>query len=216
MKRFIIPMMTILLSCTSIGKAQLIRSYGVKLAFTSASQNLDYPTPPWGWWTGIKTSANPGFNVAAFAEWLNIPFFSVVSQIEYAERGARMKYPVPGGWRSTEGRLHYLSVPILAKVTIPVGRASPYVLAGPRADFLIDYRDVQIPPWGNALSNPFYSDFKSAILGGSVGVGVQTTSVLPVALLAELRYNFDFFDSYNNGYLKVRNNAFDVWLGVGL
>jgi hypothetical protein len=205
-------MMTILLSCTAIGNAQLIKSYGVKLAYTSASQNIDYPTPPWGWWTGIKASAKPGFNIAAFAEWLNVPFFSVVSQIEYAQRGANLKYPLPGGWSSTDGRLDYLTIPILAKVTLPIGSGSPYLLAGPRADFLFNYRDVEI----QMNTNPFYSDFKKVMFGGSIGVGVQTGSLLPIALLAELRYNFDFLDSYNNDYLKVRNNAFDIWVGVVL
>jgi Outer membrane protein beta-barrel domain len=212
MRKMVLPLLVTLLSYISISNAQLIKSYGLKLASTSASQNLEYSTPPWGWWSGSKTTPKPGFNIALFAEWFNVPFFSVVSQIEYAQRGAHLEYAVPGGRWSTDGRVDYLSVPLLAKVTVPMGPASPYLLAGPRADFLVGYQDVEIQP----NTNPLYSNFKKAILGGSIGLGVETGSLLPVALLAELRYNVDFFDSYNKDNLKVRNNAIDVWLGVAL
>jgi hypothetical protein len=211
MKRLIISAMTILLFCANFANAQLLKSYGVKLAYTSTSQTFDYTTLPLGRWTGMKTSAKGGFSVAAFAEWLNIPLLSVVSQIEYTQRGARMVYPVPGGWWLTDGRMDYISIPVLAKVTAPLGAINPYVLTGPRADFLVGYQYVEIYP-----NNSIYSNFKKATLGGSAGVGVQTSSILPVTLSAELRYNFDFLNSYNGGYLKVYNNAFDVWIGVSL
>lgn len=216
MKRLFILATTLLLFCANLAKAQLIKSYGVKVAYTAASQSLDYPTPPWGWWTGTTTSAKSGFNVAAFAEWLNVPFFSVVFQVEYAQRGANARYAILGGWRTTDGLLQYLSVPIMAKVTIPTGLVSPYLLAGPRGDFLLAYRELGIQPWGNAPSLSFYSNFKRANLGASFGLGVETGSILPVQFLAELRYNLDIFDSYNDGNLKSRNNAIDVWLGVAL
>jgi hypothetical protein len=215
-KTQVTTVLTFLLLCASIGKAQFFKGYGIKVAYTSASQTLDYPAPPWGWWNGTTTSARSGFNVGVFAEWLNVPFISVVSQVEYAQRGANAKYAGPGGWWTTDGLLQYLSVPIMARVTIPTGPVSPYLLAGPRADFLLSYRELGIKPWGNATSLSFYSNFKRANLGASLGVGVETSSILPARLLAELRYNVDIFDSYNDGNLKSRNNAFDVWLGVAL
>lgn len=212
MRRIIVSMITFLFSCATISNAQLIESYGAKVAYTSSSQEFDYPTSPVGWWTGIKTSARSGFNVAAFAEWFNLPIFSIESQIEYAERGAHLEYVVPGGTKSTAGRLDYISVPLLAKVSLPIGASSSYLLAGPRADFLIDYQEVEIQP----DMNPFYGDFKKAMLGGSIGVGIQSGSLLSVAPLLEFRYNVDFFDSYNKDDLKVRNDAVDIWLGVAL
>ena len=216
MNRLIISMMVIPLLCASISNAQLIKSYGIKVAYTSASQSLDYSTPPWGWWSGTTTSAKSGFNIAAFAEWLNIPFFSVVSQVEYDERGANAKYAIAGGWWTTDGSLQYLSVPIMAKVTSPTGLVSPYVLVGPRADFLLAYRELGVQPWGNATSLSFYSNFKRANMGASLGVGIETGSLLSTRLLAELRYNLDILNSYDDSNLKSRNNAIDIWLGVAL
>jgi len=181
------------------------------VAYTSASLSLNYPTPPWGWWTGMKTSSKTGFNFALFAEWLNTPFFSFVTDIEYTQRGAQIVYPVPGGWWSTDGRLDYISVPLLAKFRVPVGIIDPFLVAGPRADFLVDHQGGQIYP-----SRIIFDDFKRATLGASVGLGVQTASTAPVTISVELRYDFDFLNSYKNSDLTIHNNALDIWIGVGL
>ncbi|MCL4510100.1 MAG: PorT family protein [Bacteroidetes bacterium] len=217
MRELIVPTIAVLFSLTGICRAQLIKSYGLKVAFTSASQNISYPFDALGWWTSSRVSPQPGFNVAAFAEWLNFPFFSVISQIEYDQRGTKLEYFVRGdsgpiAKASTNGRLDYLSLPILAKITILNGPLSPYLIAGPRVDFIAGHNDVEIQP----NMYPLYSNFRNTMLGWSMGVGLQTGSLLPVTLLAELRYNVDFFDSYNNDNVRIRNNALDVWLGVAL
>jgi hypothetical protein len=217
MKKIIIQLTLALLLCGGVSNAQLIKSYGFKLALTSASQNFEYSTPPWAWWTGSKTSAKIGFNIAAFVEWFDHPVFSVVSQIEYANRGTHLVYQLPGGTRSTDGSVNYLSIPILAKVVVPMGAVSPYFLVGPRADFLVGYQEFVVLLSGNPnYRDLLYSDFKKAMVGGSIGVGVQFDSLLPVSALVELRYNIDFIDSYDKNNLKVHNNAIDAWLGFAL
>jgi hypothetical protein len=217
MRKIAIQLTLFLLLCGEVSNAQLIKSYGFKLALTSASQNIEYSTPPWAWWTGSKTSAKIGFNIAAFAEWFDYPFFSVVSQIEYANRGTHLVYQLPGGTGSTDGSVNYLSIPILAKVVVPMGVVSPYFLVGPRADFLVGYHEFAVLLSGNpTYQDLLYNDFKKVVVGGSIGVGVQFGSLLPVNALVELRYNIDFIDSYDKNNLKVRNNAIDVWLGFVL
>jgi len=212
MKKEPITAMLFLLLCASISDAQLIKSYGVKVSYTSTSQTVDFVIPtPAQRWTEMKPSARGGFGVSAFAEWFNLPIFSIVSQVEYAQRGAHMLYPLPGGWGLTDGSMDYISIPVLAKLTAPLGAFNPYVLAGPRADFLVSYHYDAIYP-----NNSIYSDLNKATLGGSAGVGVQTNSILPVSLSAELRYDFDFFNSYNHADLNVHNDAFEIWIGVSL
>ncbi len=212
MKRLIISAMTILLYCANIANAQLVKSYGVKLAFTLTSQTVDYMVATrLETWRGMKTSARGGFGAGVFAEWLNIPLFSILSEIEYTQRGVHMLYPVPGGWWLTNGHMDYISIPVLAKVTAPLGLINPYVLAGPRADFLVGYQYDAIYP-----NNSIYNDFNKATLGGSAGIGAQTSTILSFILSAELRYNFDFSNSFNGNYPKGHYNTFDVWIGVSL
>ncbi len=212
MKKIVVRVVVVLTALTGIARSQLLGSYGVKIAYTSASQSLNYPFDVAGWWVSSKTSAVSGFNIAAFAEWFDSHHLSFISQIEYDQRGANLQYTINGEPASTRGRLSYLSIPILAKFNIQTGSVSPYVIAGPRGDFLLSYRDFQIHPG----MYPVYGKFKKTMLGWSMGAGLETGSLLPVNLLIELRYNLDFSDSYNDGLVKMRNNALDVWLGVAL
>ena len=112
------------------------------------------------------------------------------------------------GNKTFYSRLDYLSIPVLAKVTLPGTIISPYVVAGPRFDFLLGYKSDE-----NAFSD-LYNKFKKNIFGGTVGLGVETGSLLPVTLTADVRYNFDFMKSYKTEYLEVTNNAFDFMVGV--
>lgn len=194
------------------GKAQLLKEYGLKVALTSADQRYDVTLAP-----GIETKRRVGFNVGAFVEWFDVPFFSLITQVEYAQRGMGQNViltgpsgPDPVGVRSLYSRLDYLSVPVLAKLRLQTGPIVPYFVAGPRADIFLGYRSDE-----NAF-NAVYDQFKKTSLGGSAGVGIQIESLLPFTVFAEARYNFDFADSYDTDLLKVRNNAFDFWLGVAL
>jgi hypothetical protein len=58
--------------------------------------------------------------------------------------------------------------------------------------------------------------FKSTDVGGTIGVGVEIHTLLPVGLLAELRYNPSFRDSYKDKFLTVRNRSFDFLMGLQL
>ena len=186
-------------------EAQIIREYGFKLAFTSADQQRDRGS------FVAQTNRRNGINLAAYAEWLNLPFVSIITQIEYAQRGAGSPYfriDAPGSFISYD-RFDYLSVPLLLKVAIPGRAMTPYVCGGPRVDFLLGHKsDMDFYP-------NYYDNFKKSVLGVSAGCGVELTSLVPVALLIEARYNFDLADSYNTQDLTIRNNSVDLWLGIG-
>lgn len=210
MKTAIVMALILISGYLSESNAQLLKNYGLKMAVTSAGQKYDLTLVP-----RLETKRRVGFNVGAFAEWLDAPMFSILTQVEYAQRGIGQVFVVTGpngpdpiGTKTLYSRLDYLSVPVLAKLTLHSGLFSPYIMAGPRADFFLGYTSDE-----NA-SNSVYDKFKKTSFGGSAGVGVQITSILPVTLLAEGRYNFDFADSYQTDLLKIRNNAFDFWLGI--
>jgi hypothetical protein len=97
---------------------------------------------------------------------------------------------------------------VLAKLTLPVEPINPYLLIGPRIDFLLGYQSDE------NVFNAVYDDFSKTMTGASFAVGVDLKTLLPVAILVEARYNVDFKDSYSTQYLKVRNNSFDIWVGA--
>ena len=211
MKKIIFLILVIESSYSQIGNAQLIKSYGFKVAFTSADQKYNYT-----YLTDITTKRRVGFNAAIFAEWLNMPLFSLITQCEYAQRGMGMEFdrtlnsPEITGTYTNYNRVDYLSIPIFAKLTFPVEPINPYILLGPRIDFLLGYKSDE------NVFNAVYDKFSKTITGASFAVGFDLKTLFPIALLIETRYNIDFKDSYSTQYLTVRNNSFDIWLGVAL
>jgi hypothetical protein len=195
--------------------AQLLKSYGIKAAITSASQSFTYSNPPLSGF-GPDVKRRIGFGIALYAEWFNVPFISIISQMEYTQRGIGEEIaitttsPTPIRTEVRDKRLDYLSIPILAKASIPFGIITPYILIGPRVDILLGYHDEFI------VGTSIYQDFKKTMFGGTVGAGLGLANLLPTTISVELRYNFDFSDSYDTSLLKVHNNAYDVWVGITL
>ena len=212
MSKTILALLVLLASYCPEAHSQILKNYGIKLGVTSADQKYQYTLTE-----DIKTNRRIGFNIAAYAEWFDLSSFSLITQAEYAQRGMGLSYvvtdatgPQASGINTAYSRLDYISIPILVKFTFMTGTIAPYLMAGPRADFLMGYSS------DGGLLNTVYDDFKKTTFGGSAGIGVRVEPVLSLSVLAEFRYNFDFADSYATDLLKVRNNAFDFWVGIAL
>ncbi len=199
-----------LLLAQSGAHAQLKESYGMKLGVVGANQTWnDYGTV----W---KTDNRWGFTADAFIEVPFFRYFSAQAEIQYTQKG--MSYsqpmtvisqsPLPVQSRTFSPRIDYISIPLLAKVKFPFSTVTPYILVGPRFDFLV-YAD----PDG---LGPVVNNFDNMDYGLTVGAGIEFDSVLPFGLLAEFRYNPNSYDSYDSGQLSVRNRTVDFLVGVRL
>jgi hypothetical protein len=192
--------------------AQLIKGYGIKVALTSSTQTFEYSNPPW---TGFGPSPKRriGFNAGVYVEWLALPIFSVLSEIEYVQKGFGEEFnitqndPTVIATATEYRRIDYVSFPLLGKFILPLNSTNLYILAGPRADFLVAY---------DPNFSSIYKDFKKTMFGASFGIGLNLETFMPFPLSLEFRYNSDFSDSFDNGNLRVRNNSYDFWLGVTL
>ena len=200
----------LLIAAPAGADAGIIRKSGAKLAFTSAGQDYELTFAP-----DNETERRFGVGAGAFIEWFDLPVFSLITQVEYLPRGMKQEFNVTGpdgpeilGTSTIENRLDYISIPVLAKARLDLGSFSPYVLSGFRFDYLLGFESE------DGVYDPLYSRFDRSILGCSVAAGVETGALLPVGLLAEIRYNFDLNDSYATDVLTVSNNAIDLWLGV--
>jgi len=121
MKKIIFLILAVEIFFLQTADSQLIKSYGVKVAFTSADQKYNYTNLP-----DIETKRRIGFNAAVFAEWLNMPFISFVTQCEYAQRGMGMVFnrtensPDIIATYVDYNRVDYLSIPVFVKLSLPV------------------------------------------------------------------------------------------------
>lgn len=195
-------------------QAQLIRGYGVKAGVTAA--NVRSPDLDLGGETPISfdTVRRYGVSALAFAEWLDLPFLSVVTEAGYVQRGyateteGRDLNNNPIGTIRSDTRFDYLSFAAHAKLRAPGGVVAPYVIGGPRLDVLLGGS-----PGGEGSIVSYYSP---TAFGITAGVGAETTELLPVVVFGEIRYNVDFTNSLPDVPRDMYNNAFDVLVGVRL
>jgi hypothetical protein len=187
--------------------AQVCRSYGIKMG-------VSYSDLEFGTYKPGLTARIPGLGGAVFVEWFNTPHFSVITQLELTQRGSIIDiYSTEDFGSRTIGlvgdynRLHYLSAPILAKWAFTKKALSPYILLGPRIDFLLWYAT------DHGFLDPNYKEFNKVLVGGSAAIGCDSGPLLPITIIAEVRYNFDLGNSYEYSYSTIRKDSFDFWLG---
>ena len=193
--------------------ARFINSIGTKCAYTSS--NIYH---------GLMDdclSRRSGFNIALFCEFGSFKYFSVVTQIEYAQKGfiEEMKEADETGdiIQHLDGntRLDYLSVPLLLKIKYPKAKFVPYLVLGPRFDYLINTKNGVWEFTEIDIKSTTADKLDKEVFGGSIGAGFNLAKLSCLQTFIELRYNFDFSDSYSwTNNVTVRNNSFDFWLGI--
>jgi len=214
MKYLILLFLSFLFFDFSTSNAQLIRDYGIKVGLASTNQNWN-----WSSETGVIANAKSrqGFEGGLFIEWLNIPFLSFITEVNYIEKGSKVSTNImvrtsqnPDGTGQYFGystRINYLSIPILAKLRINEGILTPYILLGPRFDFKLSSSSSY-----NNNPGPLY-EYKNNDLGGTFGIGVELRQILlPLHLGLEFRYSPSFQYCYSVKYLSVKNSSLEFLL----
>jgi hypothetical protein len=151
-----------------------------------------------------------------YLELLDIPILSALVEVQYTQKGMSESLPITtesqpegtGEFITKRPRVDYLSIPVLAKVRFSMPVIVPYLVVSPRLDFLLSKKGEGY----DAVINKF----KTTGFGAALGVGVEVTSLLPISLLAEFRYNPSFDDAFSNSFLTVKNRSLDLLLGVRL
>ena len=213
MKKIIFAVLTLLATCLSVGESQLIRDYGIKIGVASTNQNWDWA--PTAGYVAASTAAHQSFEVGAFIEWFDIPFFSVLTEVQYIRKGSDVTTTMPmttienpdgnGQFISYSTKISYLSMPILAKLRMNGGLLSPYIVAGPRFDFCLTS--------SGAFSA---SDLKTLNVGSTFGVGVESASIFPIQVGLEFRYSPDSQASYSTPLLTVKNRSLELLLVLSM
>lgn len=191
-------------------RAQLLDSYGMKVGAVSASatDNLD------------DFDRRTGLTASVFAEKRLLPFLSLIGEVGYVQRGfietqiERTATNEVVGTVEANTQLDYLTIPVMAKLEYGLAPATLYALAGPRLDILLS-RDAGTFEFSSGTFESQVADaYGSPAVGGTVGVGITTTNLLPARLLLGGRYELDFTDSFVEGPRETRNTAFTVVVGV--
>ena len=89
MKKIIVTLIVcvLVLMFTNESPSQLIKGYGIKLGLTSADQKFNYSAI-----SNIETKRRLGFISGVYVEWLDIPFISVITEMDYVQRGMGQEF----------------------------------------------------------------------------------------------------------------------------
>jgi hypothetical protein len=212
MKKVILTIITILF-VSSISISQPIRDWGIKLGIASSSQHWDYGADA----ASINFNQNPqnkiGLDAGLFIEWFHDPHFSLLTELRYIQKGFKdeetsqvydpLTYPSSHDTLMTfKPSINYLSIPIVLKYRFELGPVDPYFILGPRIDFLVS---TQSDGLGLVLDNLSQTDY-----GVNLGFGLEYSSFIGSTIGLEFQYSPSFHHVFDNGYLKVQNNTFEV------
>jgi hypothetical protein len=202
---------------TAPAQAQFIKAYGVKAGANSSRVDLEGDD---------GFDSRTGFQAGVFVE-LGAPLLpvSVLAEVEYARRGYEQS-TIQTDAVGTEGReivastaLHFVSVPVLARVRLPGAVvATPYVVAGPRLDLLVasdpgrfDFVGLPDSP---VFEDPFPEIMQTASVSGVVGAGLGLGGLIGPEVRVEVRYGFGLTDLSEVEAVGMNQRGLDVSLGL--
>ncbi|MBK8506247.1 MAG: PorT family protein [Saprospiraceae bacterium] len=222
MKKRIIYLAVILMSTSTIISAQFSAGIrvGGNLNNVSLPSVIDLIAP--------NVQYLPGVNVGLTGEYAVNDQFSVLSEVNYQEKGFRIRermdvnllnINIPLGVR-VDTKVRYLDLPVMAKYAFGNGVVKAYIAAGPqvsyalngriktKADFLVDFNVTNIPINFSAVN---YQRFDFA---GVVAAGVD----FPTGngkIFFDARYSQGLSDSFKLPVidLNIKNHGFGFGIG---
>jgi hypothetical protein len=205
---------TLLLGIYTSTHAQFIKNIGIKVGGTVSSQKWEYVSsvPV----SSLDPDSKIGFNIGAFAEFLNLPFISVIGEINYVEKGIQKEihltdalHPEGNGQTAMwKAGVNYLDISLLGKVRLDGIIFTPYIIAGPRFD-------IEISKNEGAVDAVVFDDFSKGRFGFKAGIGTEV-KLFKITFLAEVLYDADFGNVFESSILKVYSSAIDFRTGVSI
>jgi hypothetical protein len=189
-------------------RAGPLKAFGVKAGSTTATQNWKYfdQAPE------FRTGDLQAFTVGVFAEWVDSPFFTIRTAVDYQPKGMQASYVIePEGppynqssqTITLDNRVDFLSLALFTDFKHEIGPVTPYLLAGPRLDLKIGQ---QIAPEFEDVAD----DFKSPLFGWSWGFGLQIKGLI----LVEYQQDVDVTNILDHPDLVVKGESHSWRAGV--
>ena len=206
MKRFIIIFCALFLT-SSILFSQTINNYGIKIGYVNSSQvntNNDI---------NKSTKRKSGFSFSAFVDLFNFSGLSISPEIKYIQKGVGIEMiitgpdsPKPIGKRIDYIYHNYLSIPISLVYKLNFGFGQTFLKIAPRYDILLNSHD-------DFIVHSSYKEYKNSF-GGTISLGLIPKIDIGFNAFIETSYHFDFTDVFQNQYMSIKNNAFEISLGI--
>ncbi len=205
-----------LITITTSVIAQNFKSIAIKSGLTLSNQTWNYKTLG----NSFKKDYRQGFGIFISPEFIDNKYFSFLIDAGYIQKGASEQFDIksPAGTTGTnnavilESNFNYLAISPMLKVRYERMSFIPYIIAGPRADFLLSYtsdRDF----------SSLESEMNSISLGLSYGGGFEFRKK-HIGIMAEAQHHIDATNlinqpqSDNTSELTVRNQSILIQTGI--
>ena len=172
--------------------AQFIKGFGATLGATFSKHKWFESNPD----AIFKKKYKPGANASVFVEYIDHKYYRMISELQYNMKGARENSGALSGLRYTA---NYFSFNNFFKIRQELYDVTPYALAGPRLEFLLN---SNIP------------GMRPVHLTASAGIGMEFLYTRPWIIFAEVQYNPDAMKARNADVLKIRQNAWEIRVGL--
>lgn len=200
MKKFLL--IFILLIHFSIHSEAQMTGYGIAGGVTVSRQKFINPPLIYTNDRGIRTR----FNGCIFAEWFNHDYFRLITELQYNQKGSKEK--VYGA--KYKNSVDYAAFNTFLKWRTELYNTTPYLLAGPRFEFLVR-RNAQVFP-------EVIEQFRFFHIGYSVGIGMEYFEYEPWIWFAEFHVNPDLMNAYKKDIysppFSIKNQALELRIGL--
>ena len=173
-------------------KAQFIKGFGVTAGATFSRQKWIGTNPDFK----DKLNYKPGGNTSIFMEYIDHKYYRMITELQFNMKGARDNRTLLSGYRYAAD---YLSVNNFFKLRQELYDVTPYVLLGPRVEFLLSSNITQM---------------RVAHVTASGGIGMEFLYTRTWILFAEVHYNPDAMSALRITDFKIRQNAWEIRVGV--
>ena len=149
-------------------QGQLPGGFGIRVGANSSKVDSDL----------LSLSRVTGFQIAISREFIRLPLLGLQVELEYSQRGFGNEQVETDGTgtviavREAVTRLHYLSLPVLARIRFPVSpKIGAYMLAGPRLDWRLDSSPGSWSFTTGAVQDDFSESLETTSIGLILGLG---------------------------------------------
>lgn len=210
MSRSLIKLALVLSFFTISVNSQTITNYGLK--FGTVASNPIWKVGSHSY-DGVETRM--GMDVGIFLNWGLGDNLSLLTEMHYTQKGLRFYQPVVNSnndvvetyVESINPNVNYLSFPIFIKYDLLSSEVTPYIIGGLRIDFVLSKSEIENPRW-------LYSNVSNYDFGGSVGLGVQTKSLLGIGTGLEIKYSPSFIKVDSSPMADITNRSLEINLVI--
>ena len=173
-------------------QAQFIKGFGLNAGATFSKQKWEGSNPDFV----SQKKYKAGLNTAGFIEYIDHKYYRMVSELQFNMKGARESIDSLKGFKY---RANYLSFNNFFKIRQELYDVTPYALAGPRLEFLLN---SNIP------------SMRKLHLSASAGIGMEFLYTRPWIIFGEIQYNPDAMKALKITDFGIRQNAWEIRVGV--